>query len=89
MWLVMALAITAGSVLVLRGEPGWRPAWALAVTALAASTVPATAPDRRRLASIKHCAGAFWGWCLYDFLCPGMAKTIKRPRSLSPRLHIR
>src|SRR5262249_40217364 len=27
MWLVMALAITAGSVLVLRGAPGWRPAW--------------------------------------------------------------
>ena len=25
MWLIMALAITAGSVLVLRGVPGWRP----------------------------------------------------------------
>ena len=24
MWLVMALAITAGSILVLRGSPGWR-----------------------------------------------------------------
>jgi len=38
MWLVMALAITAGSVLALRGTPGWRPAWAVAVIALAAST---------------------------------------------------
>ena len=29
MWLVMALAIAAGSVLVLRGTPGWRSAWAV------------------------------------------------------------
>ncbi len=43
MWLVMALAITAGSVMVLRGTPGWRPAWAVAVIALAASTAAAAA----------------------------------------------
>jgi hypothetical protein len=43
MWLVMALAITAGSVLVLRGEPGRGPAWALAVIVVAASTASAAA----------------------------------------------
>ena len=43
MWLVMAVAITAGSVMVLRGAPGWRPAWAVAVIALAASTAAAAA----------------------------------------------
>ena len=45
MWLVMALAIAAGSVLVLRGAPGWRSAWAVALIALAAST--AAAADRK------------------------------------------
>ena len=43
MWLVMALAVAAGSVLALRGSPGWRPAWAVAVVALAASTAAAAA----------------------------------------------
>ena len=48
MWLVMALAITAGSVMVLRGTPGWRPAWTVAVIALAASTAAAVASPAAR-----------------------------------------
>jgi hypothetical protein len=43
MWLVMALALAAGSVLVLRGTLGWRSAWAVALVALAASTAAAAA----------------------------------------------
>src|ERR1700761_7595269 len=56
MWLVMALAIAAGSVLVLRGSPGWRPAWALALVALAASTAAAAARPA------GYMLAANWAW---------------------------
>ena len=56
MWLVMALAVIAGSVLVLQDVPGWRPAWAVAVIALAASTAAAAAsPD-------GHMLAVNWAW---------------------------
>ncbi|HEY0937006.1 MAG TPA: hypothetical protein VGD91_25130, partial [Trebonia sp.] len=56
LWLVMALAIAAGSVLVLRGTPSWRAAWAVALIALAASTAAAAAsPDGLTLA-------VNWAW---------------------------
>jgi hypothetical protein len=56
MWLVMALAVTAGSVLVLRGVPGWRPAWAVAVVALAASTAAAAASPAGQMLAVN------WAW---------------------------
>jgi hypothetical protein len=56
MWLVMALAIAAGSALVLRAAPGWRSAWAVAVTALAASTAAAAASPA------SHMLAANWAW---------------------------
>ena len=43
MWLVMALAIAAGSILALRGTPSWRSAWAVAIITLAASIAAAAA----------------------------------------------
>ena len=56
MWLIMALAVIAGSVLVLQDVPGWRPAWAVAVIALAASTAAAAAsPD-------SHMLAVNWAW---------------------------
>jgi hypothetical protein len=56
MWLVMALAVTAGSVLVLRDVPGWRPAWAVAVIALAASTAAAAASPAGQMLAVN------WAW---------------------------
>ena len=56
MWLVMALAIAAGSVLVLRGALGWRPAWAVAVIALAASTAAAAASPAGQMLAVN------WAW---------------------------
>jgi hypothetical protein len=56
MWLVMALAITAGSVLVLRGVPGWRGAWVVAVITLAASTAAAAASPAGRMLAVN------WAW---------------------------
>ena len=56
MWLVMALAIAAGSVLVLRGPPGWRPAWAVAVIVLAASTAAAAASPACQMLAVN------WSW---------------------------
>jgi hypothetical protein len=56
MWLIMALAITAGSVLVLRGGPGWRAAWVVAVIALAASTAAAAASPAGQMLALN------WGW---------------------------
>jgi hypothetical protein len=56
MWLVMALAIAAGSFMVLRGAPGWRAAWAVAVTALAASTAAAVASPAGDMLAVN------WGW---------------------------
>ncbi len=56
MWLVMALAIAAGSVMVLRGPPGWRAAWAVAVVALAASTAAAAASPAGQMLAVN------WSW---------------------------
>jgi hypothetical protein len=56
MWLVMALAIAAGAVFVLRTAPGWRPAWAVAVTALAASTAAAAASPAGQMLALN------WAW---------------------------
>jgi hypothetical protein len=56
MWLIMALAITAGSVLVLRGAPGWLPAWSIAAIALAASTAAAAASPAGQMLALN------WAW---------------------------
>lgn len=56
MWLVMALAVTAGSVLALREVPGWRPAWAVAALALAASTAAAVASPAGQMLAVN------WAW---------------------------
>jgi hypothetical protein len=56
MWLIMALAITGGSVLVLRGPPGWRAAWAVAVIALVASTASAAASPAGQMLAVN------WSW---------------------------
>ena len=56
MWLVMALAIAAGSVLVLRGAPGWRAAWAVAMIALVASTAAAAASPAGQMLAVN------WAW---------------------------
>jgi hypothetical protein len=56
MWLAMALAITAGSVLVLRGAPGWRLAWTVALVALVASTAAAAASPAGQMLAVN------WAW---------------------------
>ena len=56
MWLVMAVAIAAGWVLVLRGSPDWRPAWAVAVVALVASTAAAAASPASQMLAVN------WAW---------------------------
>ncbi|HEY1619417.1 MAG TPA: hypothetical protein VGG25_17480 [Streptosporangiaceae bacterium] len=56
MWLVMALAIAAGSVLALREVRGWRVAWAVALIALAASTASAAASPADLMLAVN------WSW---------------------------
>jgi hypothetical protein len=56
MWLVMALAIGAGSVLVLRGALSGRQAWAVAVIVLAASTAAAAAAPAGQMLALN------WAW---------------------------
>jgi hypothetical protein len=56
MWLVMALAVAAGSVLVLRGTPGWPAAWAVALAGLAASTAAAAASPASQMLAVN------WSW---------------------------
>jgi hypothetical protein len=56
MWLVMAVAIAVGSVLVLRGSLDWRLAWALAVVALVASTASAAASPAGQMLAVN------WAW---------------------------
>ena len=56
MWLVMALAIAAGSVLALRGTPSRRSAWAVAVITLAASTAAAAASPANDMLAVN------WSW---------------------------
>ena len=56
MWLVIAVAIAVGSVLVLRGTPSWRSAWAVALIALAASTAAAAASPASQMLAVN------WAW---------------------------
>jgi len=56
MWLVMALALAAGSVLVLRGTLGWRVAWAVALVALVAATASAVASPAGQMLGVN------WSW---------------------------
>jgi hypothetical protein len=56
MWLIMAVAIAAGSVLVLRGVAGWRLAWTIALVALAASTAAAAASPAGQMLALN------WAW---------------------------
>ena len=63
MWLVMALAIAAGSVLVLRGTLGRRSAWAVAVIALAASTAAAAASPAGQMLAVN------WAWGSAGWTC--------------------
>jgi hypothetical protein len=56
MWLVMALAIAGGAVPVLRGTPGWRLAWTVALVALAASTASAAASPAGQMLAVN------WAW---------------------------
>jgi hypothetical protein len=56
MWLAMALAIAAGSILVLRGAPGWRAAWTVALIALVASTAAAAASPAGQMLALN------WAW---------------------------
>jgi len=63
MWLVMALAIAAGSVLALRAAPSWRLAWAVAVIALAASTAAAAASPAGQMLAVN------WAWGSAGWTC--------------------
>ncbi|HSZ46144.1 MAG TPA: hypothetical protein VK823_12450 [Streptosporangiaceae bacterium] len=56
MWLAMALAIAAGSIMVLRGAPGWRAAWTVALIALVASTAAAAASPAGQMLALN------WAW---------------------------
>ncbi len=56
MWLVMALAIAAGAVMALRGSPGWRPAWAVALAGLAAASIAAAASPAGQMLAVN------WAW---------------------------
>ena len=56
MWLVMALAIAAGSVIALRDTPGWIPVWTIALIALAASTASAAASPAGHVLAVN------WAW---------------------------
>jgi hypothetical protein len=63
MWLVMALAIAAGSVLALRGAPSRRSAWAVALIALAASTAAAAASPAGQMLAVN------WAWGSAGWTC--------------------
>ncbi|HEX3493513.1 MAG TPA: hypothetical protein VHU92_29520 [Streptosporangiaceae bacterium] len=56
MWLIMALAIAATAVLVLRGNPGRGPAWAVCLVVLAASTAAAAASPAGQMLAVN------WSW---------------------------
>jgi hypothetical protein len=56
MWLIMALAVAAGSAMVLRGTPSWGAAWAVALVALAASTASAAASPAGQMLAVN------WAW---------------------------
>jgi len=56
LWLVMAVAIAVGSVVVLRGPLDWRLAWAVALIALVASTASAAASPAGQMLAVS------WAW---------------------------
>ena len=56
LWLVMAVAIAVGSVLVLRGSLDWRLAWTVAIIALVASTASAAASPAGQMLAVS------WAW---------------------------
>jgi hypothetical protein len=56
MWLIMAVAIAVGSVLVLRGSLDWRLAWTIALIALVASTASAAASPAGQMLAVN------WAW---------------------------
>jgi len=55
-WLVMAAAIAAGSLLMLRGSVDWRLAWAIAIVALVASTASAVESPAGHMLAVN------WAW---------------------------
>jgi hypothetical protein len=55
-WLVMAVAIGVGSVLMLRGSLDWRLAWAIAIVALVASTASAAESPAGQMLAVN------WAW---------------------------
>jgi len=63
MWLAMALAVTAGSVLVLRGEPSAGQARTVAVIAVAASTAAAAASPAGQMLAVN------WAWGSAGWIC--------------------
>jgi hypothetical protein len=72
MWLVMALAVIAGSVLALQDDvPSWRPAWAVAVIALAASTAAAAASPAGHMLAVN------WAWGSAGWI--GVLVLLRRP----------
>ena len=56
LWLVMAVAIAVGSILVLRGSIDWRLAWTIAIVALVASTAAAAASPAGQMLAVS------WAW---------------------------
>ena len=56
LWLIMAVAIAVGSVLVLRGSLDWRLAWTVAIIALVASTASAAASPAGQMLAVN------WAW---------------------------
>jgi len=63
MWLIMAVAITAGSVLLLRGSPGRWSAWAVALVAVVASTASAAASPAGQMLAVN------WAWGSAGWTC--------------------
>jgi hypothetical protein len=55
-WLVLAVAIGVGSVLMLRGSLDWRLAWAIAIVALVASTASAAESPAGHMLAVN------WAW---------------------------
>ncbi|HEX9065407.1 MAG TPA: hypothetical protein VF843_09880 [Streptosporangiaceae bacterium] len=65
MWLVLAVSIAAGTVLVLRGTPAWLPgglaAWTVAIIAIAASTASSAASPPGKMLAVNWVWGTA-GW---------------------------
>jgi hypothetical protein len=70
-WLVLTAVIAAGSVRLLRGESGWRGAWALAAVALAAGTAAAAACPAAEMLKTD------WAWGSVGWV--GVLVLLRRP----------